>query len=353
MATSDAPVLYAALKATASGLVVVPPRPDGSKAPVGEWKRYQTEPPGRAQIERWYANGQVGIGLVCGKVSGNLECLEFETEQIYQAFVDAAQAANLDLLIDRIEGGYLEASPRGGVHWLYRCTQIAGNTKLAREPAPDGTVNVLIETRGEGGYVIVAPSSGPTHPSGRPYLLLRGGFGSIPTISPAERAELQRLAAAFDRMPHPIRSAPASHPNPSTSAADGERPGDEYNRRTSWREILEPAGWKLVFQRGEEGYWCRPGKSRGISATTNYQGSGLLYVFSTSTVFDAEAGYSKFATYALIHHGGDHHTAARTLSNLGYGDRPLPPPAPSTPHPTPATSHPPPNDSLTASTPSS
>lgn len=306
----------AARRALAAGLAVVPPRQDGTKAPLGEWKQYQVTPPAPEQVDRWYRNGQDGIGLVCGKVSGNLECLEFETEDIYQAFSDAAQATDLADIVKRIEDGYLETSPGGGVHWLYRCAEIEGNTKLAREPGPEGTIKVLIETRGEGGYIIVAPSAGATHPTGGPYILLRGAFESIATISPSERAELHRLAQAFDRMPRQDRAATTT-----LLDQDTDRPGDEFNRRASWQQILEPAGWALIFRRGGEGYWRRPGKTRGLSATTDYSGSGLLYVFSTSTPFDSEVSYSKFAAYATLHHGGDLREAARILGQQGYGEQ--------------------------------
>ena len=49
-----------------------------------------------------------------------------------------------------------------------------------------------------------------------------------------------------------------------------------------------------------------------VSATTNYQGSDLLFVFSTSSVFEAGKAYSKFAAYAILEYGGDFSTAART-----------------------------------------
>ena len=64
--------------------------------------------------------------------------------------------------------------------------------------------------------------------------------------------------------------------------------------------------------------WRRPGKSFGHSATTNHQGSDLLYVFSTSTPFAAERGYDKFGAYALLNNGGDHSAAARELAAKGY-----------------------------------
>ena len=54
---------------------------------------------------------------------------------------------------------------------------------------------------------------------------------------------------------------------------------------SSWKDLLK--GWTLVYEQDGVGYWRRPGKDEGISATTNYKGSGLFYPFTTSTVFEA------------------------------------------------------------------
>lgn len=58
----------------------------------------------------------------------------------------------------------------------------------------------------------------------------------------------------------------------------------------------------------------------GASATTNYNGCGLLYVFSSSAPpFEEGTAYTKFHAYTLLEHGGDFRQAALALSNLGYG----------------------------------
>jgi len=48
----------------------------------------------------------------------------------------------------------------------------------------------------------------------------------------------------------------------------------------------------------------------------------LFYVFSTSTIFDPERGYSKFAAYTLLNYGSldapSFAAAARELAFLGY-----------------------------------
>ena len=58
----------------------------------------------------------------------------------------------------------------------------------------------------------------------------------------------------------------------------------------------------------------------GVSATVNYAGSGLLYVFSSNAhPFEDGKGYTKFAAFALLAHGGDFAQAARQLADEGYG----------------------------------
>jgi hypothetical protein len=61
----------AALAAYYAGLCTVLPRMDGIKAPIGEWREYQRQRPGRSEIENWYGPN-TGVGLVCGEISGNL-----------------------------------------------------------------------------------------------------------------------------------------------------------------------------------------------------------------------------------------------------------------------------------------
>jgi len=297
----------------------VPPRDDGSKRPIDAWKEYQAERPTREQMSRWYADDdRGGLGVVCGRVSGNLELLEFDDRDTYDRFVDAVNEIDggLRTLVARIEAGYLEETPGGGIHWLYRCDEVGGNTKLASRRDGAGEVQTLIETRGEGGYVVLAPSNGRVHPSGKPYRLLAGGPTTIATISPAERDELWRLARSFDETPR-VRVRV-----PEPVGTDWlTRPGDDFAARTDWPAILEPHGWTAVYTAGGETYWRRPGKDESWSATTNYRGSDLLYVFSTSTEFEAERGYGKFSAYAVLAHGGDYTRAAAALADQGFGTK--------------------------------
>ncbi len=304
-------VTKAAQAAYNAGLTVIPPKEDGSHAPISAWKQYQSERPTRHQMNTWYRNDRNGIGLITG--SDELECLEFEEESIYQTFCDTAEAAGLGDLVERITSGYCERSGGGGYHWLYRCIAVSGNTKLASGENDE----TLIETRGTGGFIVVAPSNGKVHKDGGTYELLSGSFDTICRISAEERESLFELARAFDK-----KTKQEYQPNtapPPTSV--GNRPGDAFNEEgPSWDSILN--GWALVHSNGQTEYWRRPGKDRGISATIN--GAGVepdrLYVFTTSTAFEANRSYTKFQVHTLIEHAGDFRAAARYLAAQGYGE---------------------------------
>lgn len=307
-------ILRTALEARRAGISVVPVLPDGRKRPAVRWRVYQHRLASHREITHWFGHEERGLALITGAISGGLEALDFDSYAIYEAWSERVWQWGYGALVDRLTRGYLEATPRG-VHLLYRCCPVEPNQKLASVPV-DGPQRQrpLIETRGEGGLVVVAPSGGGVHPSGKPYVLLAGRITTIATISAEEREVLFSVARSFDQTrPGHVCSAEDRHTR--AALVQGERPGDRYHRRASWVEVLEPHGWKMLATRGGESYWQRPSKQgSGVSATTNYQGSDLLYVFSTSTVFEAGRAYSKFAAYAILEHRGDFRAAARALA---------------------------------------
>ena len=328
----------AGLAAWDAGLSVWPPKQDGSKVPdTKTWTHLQTRRASRDELSR-VLRGHTGIGIFCGAMSDDpdpivaaappIEAMDIDCRDTYHAALEAAEPLGLTSLIQRIEAGYCDDTPRGGVRWLYRCPSGDGNLKLARRPAtddelarnPDKMIIVLAETRGRGGFAIVAPSKGSVHETGKPYVRRSGKFSKIATITSDERADLHRLIRTFDRMP--VRQA--AEPKPTPANGDGTRPGDDYNARVTWPDVIEPHGWTRAYTRRDDvTLWRRPGKQGpGISATTNHAGSDLLCVFSTSTPFetiDAGHTYTKFGAYAVLNHGGDFGAAARALGGQGYG----------------------------------
>jgi hypothetical protein len=314
-------ILLTALEFANQGISVVPVATDGTKRPgIASWKQYQETRPTTAELMTWFADAQ-GVGVICGKVSGNLEMLELEgravADKMHLDLKEMAGNAGLGEVWDRINNGYVEMTPSGGIHWLYRIDgEVPGNTKLARKPGDEDKVEVLAETRGEGGFVIVAPTNGTCHPSGGAWTMLVGSAKSIPTLTVAERQGLHQLFATFDCVPKVEFVTEELAPKGVNLT-----PGDDYNAKVTWEQVLEPLGWKKVYtNKAGVTSWRRPGKSEGISATTNHAGNDKFFCFSSSTQFEPERSYSKFAIFTLVEHQADFTASARALRSQGYGE---------------------------------
>lgn len=331
--------LETALNLHKAGLSVVPVIADGSKRPAGKWKQYTTSRATTAEIHDWFDLPGYGVGIITGAISGGIEMLEIEGRAANRIpeLKDLAEASGLGTIFTRVTQGWFEISPSGGYHWFYRLTDapVPGNTKIAQATNRE----TLAETRGEGGFVVTAPSAGTVHTSGKPWALLAGGPATIPGITIAEREALHTVFALLNEYtPYQDQQQPLSGPNlldglDSLSDLDkalhgpgpthgGTSPGDDFEAKTDWAQILE--GWTMVFARGRTRYWRRPGKTDpGFSATTGHADDrDRLYVFTTSTEFQAETPYTKFGAYALLHHGGNHTNAAQALKTKGYGEDP-------------------------------
>jgi len=325
-------LLDTALALHASGLAPLPLRTDGSKAPAVSWADYTNTPPDLAQVTNWFTTIDTdGIGTLCGHTSGDLEMLEVEgraTPLIAQLGTLMADHGYADLW-NTIITGWVELSPSGGIHWHYRISDgpARPNTKLASRPStpeelvakPAETRKVLIETRGQGGFTILAPSAGRSHLTGHAWMPATGTPDTCPLITVDQRDALYAIAAMLDQMP--VIDAP-TQPKSRDYKQDGSlRPGDDYNQRAQWADIL--TGWTRrdrPFAANCYG-WSRPGKTirEGISATTGRNDADNIYVFSSSTEFETETPYSKFGAYTLLEHHGDYSAAAKALAGQGYG----------------------------------
>ena len=313
-------ILDTAKLAIDQGLCVVPPREDGTKAPdAPSWKEFQARRPTRDELNAWYRGGKRhGIGLVCGDISGGLELFEFEALAVTQGLVEQWGERMRDIgahdLLMRLADGYTESSASGGLHFLYRC-DTTRTEKLASTPEH----RTLIETKGEGGYCIIAPSHGPVAPGDGRWEVLSGSLATIPTITPDERATIHRIARTLDQSAPTIDSRytrpPSQYDTTTPSPLDLYRDDPNINQRTI--ELLERHGWTRAGQTGDTTYMRRPGKQHGISATIGHVGPGVTTIFTTSTTLDART-YSPGDLYAHLEHHGDLTQATRALREHGY-----------------------------------
>jgi len=243
-------------------------------------------------------NGAYGIGVVCGPMSGGLECFDFDNhfgdaDDVMHDYLMNAEAYRI---IDKYKLP-IEKTVGGGYHLLFRCSENAGNTKLARRANIDGRPEALIETRGNNGYFCAYPTLG--------YDVIENDIFQINEISPAERRILFEVARSFNEFERPATK---------TEYEATERPGDLFNSDPSsvgvMKDILIGDGWTEV----NEFQWRRPNKTEGISATIGRVAPGVLYVFSSNAYpFDEMRAYTPFQVLALVKFNGDFSAAAASL----------------------------------------
>jgi len=298
-----------------AGLCVLPARVD-QKRPTLRWEPFQSRRPTQKELKSWFTNGARAMCILCGKISGNAEMIDFDCKaELFKPWANQVPPELLARLV-------IETTQSGGIHVFYQCEEPPpGNMKLARRPEGDGSIT-LIETRGEGGIFLCAPSPG--------YELTQGNISKPPILTAAERATLIDAASKLDI---PIRGKPAKPPKraevaPGSTIADKStqypvtgqgRPGDDYNERGDFRDVLAKRGW-VMEAAGENEHWRRPGKKAGTSATIKDR---CFYVFSSNAEpFEPNESYSPFAVFATLETNGDYEAAARAVYELGFGHTP-------------------------------
>lgn len=313
-----------------AGLSTIPIRGDGSKSPaLNSWKQYESRLPSKTELSAMFLADNIGVAVIHGRVSGNTEVIDIDNAELFPRYWDEVDARCPGL----IEKLTVVRTPRPGYHLIYKCDAIQGSQKLAQgpDPADPDKPKTLIETKGEGGYTLAPGSPGCCHETGREYEHVNGPpITELPTITTEERAALFDAARVFHAFVDEV-----DHDQPADAKPrHGLSPGDDYNQRATWQEILPPHGWTQLHTCGSLTHWRRPGKANGTSATTGVRskaGNELFCCFSDNAHPFAGAkpphvcsSYSKFAAYAVLNHGGDYSAAARALAEQGYGDRQQP-----------------------------
>ncbi|MDF1613839.1 DUF3987 domain-containing protein [Desulfurivibrio dismutans] len=290
----------------AAGFSVIPTGAN-KKASI-PWAQYQQQRMTADEAKQHFTNG-ARLAIIGGKVSGNLECLDFDDPTTYHPFLDL-----LEMRCPGLPDKLLKRqTPSGGYHLIYRCsTPVAGNLKLAMMPGVDDDgkpkEDVRIETRAEGGYFLSAPSEG--------YRVLSGSMTKCPTLIAEEVDVIHTTAKAFD-----LRKSTKGGTTPRTSE-NSNSPGSQFNQAHQVADILEAKGWKVDRRTTLGTGWTRPGKDKDTSGVL-LDDSGNFYVFSANA-YPLEPGqsYSAFAIYAAYNHGGDYSAAARDLARQGFAEQP-------------------------------
>lgn len=288
-----------------------------------------------------------GVGLVCGNLSGGIEVIDIDTKydltgKIYE---------NYKRLINEIDSTLLgklvvQQTKSGGYHFIYRCSKIAGNLKLAnrrtteeeRKHTYDETYKnelskstaddkakvialkasendkgrVLFETRGEGGQIVCFPTNG--------YKIVYGDWYSINEITIEQREILHGIAMQFNEIIEeqaiPLKKMVFDRKTGGVSVFD------DYNQRGDVCLLLQEHGWKLVTQKGQKTIFLRPGQATSQTSGNFDHSKNWFSVFTTSTEFEPQKAYLPYAVYAVLECNKDYALAHKKLLELGFGDKP-------------------------------
>jgi len=302
-----------------AGARVLPLKPKSKAASLNDWPNNATT--NADQIEQWFGNGKpYNIGLAMGTWAHT------ETENTWLVCIDIDMhgevngKANFEQLVQdnggQIGQPFIADTATGGLHYLYLSPIPLTNERGA---LPSG-----VDVRGQGGYIMVAPSTHPDNdraPRWRP-------AASWPTIKPGLIPKW--LLDIVQTKPEPIQRAATSEPR-MRALGDAPRPGDTYNNTHTWENDLTKYGWQLVENKtdshGRKSYWARPGKpankDQHSAVLAHDEGEhGVLTVFSQNAPSElmrhdhatSTGGHYKFTSpfdfYTCMQHAGDHKQAA-------------------------------------------
>lgn len=284
------------------GLSVIPV--SSQKQPFRPWAEYQTR---IAPIPEWYSHyiKQGTVGVITGKVSGNLEVIDVDVKNdpngtIWEEYTK--------LMPPRLfERFLIQTTPNKGYHIIYRCPDaiIDGNQKLALHLNQD----VIIETRGEGGYFCTSKVNNK---------VVQGKFNletmesDIPIITKEEREFLLETARTLTRF-FPQRS-PSKNDNVFSYR---ETAINEFNNKYHIIDLFIKHGWEVVNEDDQKYYLLRPGSSARHSGYY-FKDSRLFYCFSTSAVFQPEKPYNNFQILQVMEGDNDYKKTLRLLSDYGF-----------------------------------
>lgn len=283
-------------------------------------------------------------GLVCGEISGGIEAIDIDlkydlTGKLFKEYKLAINQIDPTLLSQLV----VQKTMSGGYHFIYSCDYIEGNKKLAErettheerhetyvrtlqhglyegkteqeakiiadKASKTDKVRVLLETRGEKGFIACYPTKG--------YDLVYGDFFNIKKITVEQRNILINVAYSFNEV---LKEAPV-HKEIQKKDYKGLSPCDDYNQRADVVGLLESHGWSVVGKKGSKVLLKRPGDTKAEHSGNYDIEKNWFSVFSTSTDFQAQTPYLPYAVFCVLSNKSDYTSLPNVLYDLGYGER--------------------------------
>jgi hypothetical protein len=284
------------------GIPAIPVRYD--KTPTVNWFNYQEDPMTDEQIDAYFEDC-FGIAII----TKDIECLDFDIK--FELTHDLMVRLKDRVPVEILEKLWVQKTMSGGFHWLYLTDVAEPNQKLAsryttayerhetymqafEDPdkrdkatniAAGDKQRVLIETRGSveengkrigKGYFLAAPTPG--------YEYI---YGKLQKITNEERETLISICREFNEV---------IETKPNFKLNKYKKPGEDvfswYNDEADVVKLLLGHGWEVVDERGKNVRLKRSGNTSNKSSALFDCEKRIFNVFSTSTSFDTNRGYS-------------------------------------------------------------
>lgn len=285
---------------------------------IKTWTFLQTEHASVNLINEWWPlHSRHGIGIICGAISGNLTVIDVESLEAWNQLEASIQG--VPALAELMPSTSLSTTPSGGRHLFIHADEAPrGNDVLAR----DATGELLIETRGEGGYAMVPPGTG------REWLrFLDREHRALWTGAQLEM--VLGLARQFHK--EPIKTTTTTTPAPKPAAAPkapGLSPIDDYNQRADFHQLLTAQGARLIrTEASGKAHYARPGKTENAPGGNLSLVDGVPRFFVFSRNWDRlkwDKSYDATGYRLAMEYGDDQGRMielVRQLSQEGFGDK--------------------------------
>lgn len=290
------------------GYSIIPLNSDKSPK-VKSWTEYQ-----KTRITDLSIFKDNNIGLICGEISGNLFAIDIDckydlTGTLYQDLKELIENSKQGLF----EKFQINTTKNNGYHLIFSCeSKPLGNKKLASRFATEeeiekgDKVKVLIETRGEGGYICYPPTEG--------YSIIKEGYQ---TLTDDEIDIVLSCCRSFNK----IEVKEPTYKNKVDESNYVTSPFDDYNKRGDCIQELINNGWKFVFEKGDNIHFKRPGATDSRVSGNFSKKHNKFFVFSTSTIFTELTGYSPVAVYCKLYFNDNWSECAKDLIAKGFGKK--------------------------------
>lgn len=273
-----------------------------NKAPLGAWKKYQTEARTLQDVNELTSPK---FGIVTG--FNNLEVIDIDCKTLstlkeQKEFWDEYLGFLKDNIDDFDKKFVIKKTLNKGFHILYKCKSIKGNTKIAKLK---GSTEALIESRGIGGMVIAYDDT-----------LSKLNYHQIQEISEEDREVLWSCSRTYNYIEdiaiEPIKSKVEYQENEISC-------WDDFNNKTDIFDIVV-SDFSIVANHTKKYVIKRHGSASPHSGYV-YKEDNRMYLFSTGTIYPHEKQISPFIAYAWKNHNGSFSEAAKDLYNKGFGSR--------------------------------